>query len=249
MTARRKAPSALAAALLLCAAGRARGQEPTAELPALFSRIVESVGYTTDGPVDEDEVSRLVSIKPGEPLTEEATGSTIRHLFATRRFSNVRIDATAVEAGVDVTIHLFRAFRVNPLRFDDGVSVSKEDLRRVVPLSEGAVFQADELEEGAEALKRRLDAEGYITATVQPEVFFDRKTFDAEVIYHIEAGKPARTAPPLFDGETKPFSRDELLKRTRLDPGIDTGRHERARTRSGSRTTSENRAISAAPSS
>jgi len=228
LTARRRGPLALAAALLLSAAGRAFGQEPAAEPPALFGRIVQSVGYTTDGPVDRDEVSRLVSIKPGQPLTEGATGSTIRHLFATRRFSDVRIDATPAEAGVDVTIHLFRAFRVNPLRFDDGVSVSKEDMRRVVTLSEGAVFQAEELEEGAEALKRRLDAEGYVTATVQPEVFFDRKTFDAEVIYHIDAGKPARTAPPLFDGDTKPFTRGELLKKARLDPG-DRYRETRAR--------------------
>jgi outer membrane protein insertion porin family len=215
----RRAPLALAAAILLFAPGGAPGQAPAAEPPALFGRIVQSVGYTTDGPVDKDEVSRLVSIKPGQPLTEEATGSTIRHLFATRRFSDVRIDATPAQALVDVTIHLFRAFRVNPLRFEDGVSVSREDMRRAVPLSEGAVFQVEELEEGAKALKRRLDSEGYVTATVQPEVFFDRKTFDVEVIYHIDAGKPARTAPPLFDGDTKPFTREELLKKARLDPG------------------------------
>ena len=228
MTARRIGPLALAAALLLSAAGRARGQESPPEPAPLFGQDVNSVGYTSDGPVDEDEVRRLVSIKTGQVLTEEATGSTIRHLFATRRFSDVRIDAVRGEAGVDVTIHLFRAYRVNPLRFDDGVSVSKEDMRRVVPLAEGAVFQAEELEEGAEALKRRLDAEGYVTSTVQPEVFFDRKTFDAEVIYHIEAGKPARTAPPLFDGDTKPFTREQLLKKARLDPG-DRYRETRAR--------------------
>ena len=228
MTARRKGRLGLAAALLVFAAGRGLCQEPAGEPPALFGAIVQSVGYTTDGPIDRDEISRLVSIKPGQPLTEEGTGSTIRHLFATRRFSDVRVEATPAQAGVDVTIHLFRAFRVNPLRFDDGVSVSKEDMRRVVPLAEGAVFQAEELEEGAEALKRRLDAEGYVTATVRPEVFFDRSTFDAEVIYHIEAGKPARTAPPLFDGDTKPFTRDELLKRARLDPG-DRYRETRAR--------------------
>ena len=228
MSLRRIGPLGLAAVLLLSAAGGALGQVLPAEPSALYGRPVQSVGYTTDGPVDKDEVSRLVSIKPGQPLTEEATGSTIRHLFATRRFSDVRIEALPAEAGVEVTIHLFRAYRVNPLRFDDGVSVPKEDMRRVVPLAEGAVFQAEELEEGAEALKRRLDAEGYITATVQPEVFFDPKTFDAEVIYRIEAGKPARTAPPLFDGDTKPFTREDLLKKARLDPG-DRYRETRAR--------------------
>jgi len=213
--------------LLLAAAATAAGQEQT-EPPALYGRAVVSVGYTSDGPVDRDEVARLVSIKSGQPLTEEATGSTIRYLFATRRFSDVRVEAEPAEGGVAVTVHLFRSFRVNPLKFDDGVSISKEEMRRSIPFSEGSVFQSEELEEGAKALKRRLDAEGYIASTIQPEVFFDRKTFDALVIYHIDAGKPARTAPPLFDGETKPFTREELLKKAHLDEG-DRYRESKAR--------------------
>ena len=226
----RRGPAARPAALaflLLAIAGTAAGQ-PAAELPPLFGATVVSLAYTSDGPVDRDEVARLISIKAGQPLTEESTGSTIRHLFATRRFSDVRIEAERAEGGVAVTIHLFRSFRVNPLKFDDGVSVSREEMRRAVPFSEGAVFQAEELEEGTKALERRLDAEGYIAATVAPEVFFDRSTFDAEVIYHIEAGKPARTAPALFDGDTKPFTREELLGNTRLDQG-DRYRESKAR--------------------
>jgi outer membrane protein insertion porin family len=219
--------AASALALFLAAAGRAGAQPATAPQP-FFGQMVVTVAYSSDGPVDHDEVARLVTIKTGQPLTEEATGSTIRHLFATRRFADIRIEAEPAEGGVAVTILLFRSYRVNPLRFDDGVSVSKEELRRAVPFAEGAVFQAEELEEGETALKRRLDAEGYVNATVQPEVFFDPKTFDAEVIYHIEAGKPARTAPAFFDGDPKPFTREELLKKARLDPG-DRYRETRAR--------------------
>jgi outer membrane protein insertion porin family len=218
---------AAAALFLLAIAGTATAQ-PAAQLSPLFGATVVSLAYTSDGPVDKDEVERLISIRTGQPLTEEATGSTIRHLFATRRFSDVRIEAERAEGGVAVTVHLFRSFRVNPLKFDDGVSVSRDEMRRAVPFSEGAVFAAEQLEEGTKALKRRLDAEGYIAATVQPEVFFDRTTFDAEVIYHIEAGKPARTAPAFFDGDTRPFSREDLLRSARLDEG-DRYRESRAR--------------------
>ena len=223
----RPAARAAAAAILGAVAGIATAQ-PAAEPTPLVGATVVSLSYTSDGPVDKDEVRRLISIRPGQPLTEEATGSTIRHLFSTRRFSDVRIEAERSEGGVAVTVHLFRSYRVNPLKFDDGVSVSREEMRRAVPFSEGAVFQAEQLEEGTKALKRRLDAEGYIAATVAPEVFFDRSTFDAEVIYHIEGGKPARTAPPLFDGDTRPFTRDEILKSARLDEG-DRYRESKAR--------------------
>jgi outer membrane protein insertion porin family len=226
---RRAGPAApLAAGVILLALAGTAPAQPADEPPSFFGATVVSLAYTSDGPVDRDEVTRLVSIKTSQPLTEEATGSTIRNLFATRRFSDVRVEAERAEGGVAVTVHLFRSYRVNPLKFDDGVSVSREEMRRTVPFSEGAVFQAEQLEEGTKALKRRLDAEGYIAATVSPEVYFDRTTFDAQVVYHIEAGKPARTAPALFDGETKPFTREELLKSARLDEG-DRYRESKAR--------------------
>jgi outer membrane protein assembly factor BamA len=223
----RPSARAVLAAVLLAIAESAAAQ-PASEPQPLFGATVVSLAYTSDGPVDHDEVERLISIRVGQPLTEDATGSTIRHLFATRRFSDVRIEAERAEGGMAVTVHLFRSFRVNPLKFDDGVSVSREEMRRTVPFSEGAVFAADQLEEATKALDRRLDAEGYIAATVQPEVFFDRTTFDALVIYHIEAGKPARTAPALFDGDTRPFTREEILKSARLDEG-DRYREAKAR--------------------
>ena len=83
--------------------------------------------------------------------------------------------------------------------------MSRAELRRILPFSEGAVFDADLLPPGAAAIKRRLAEEGYLNADVSPDVDFDWKTFRARVVYRIEAGKPARVAAPFFDGKTAPF--------------------------------------------
>jgi len=189
------------------------------EAQDLFGRTIVSVSYTSEGPIETQEILGLVTLRAGEPLKDTDTGSTIRNLFATRRFSDIRIEAEPAGEGVAVTIHLFRAFRVNPLKFEDGVSLSREEMRRAVPFSEGSVFRADLLEEGAAALKRRAAAQGYINTQVFPEVTFDRETFEAQVIYKIEAGEPARVARALFDGETAPFTPQQLLEKARLDPG------------------------------
>ena len=214
---------ALLVAVLAAPAAPARAQ-------GAFGLPVASVAYTTDGPVNAEEIEGLVEIRAGQPLTETATGATIRNLFATERFSDVRIEATPTPAGegVTVVVHLFRSFRVRPLRFDDGVSLSREEMRRAVPFSEGSVFRADELEEGAAALKRRAASEGYVDAEVSPEVDFDREAFEARVTYVIDGGKPARVTRTLFDGETAPFTPDQLLRKARLDPG-DRYRESRAR--------------------
>jgi outer membrane protein insertion porin family len=176
------------------------------------------VAYTADGPVDNEEITRLIEIKAGVSLTEDATAATIRNLFATRQFSDVRIDAQDAPGGVAVTVELFRAFRVNPLKFS-GTPVSRQELRRIVPFTEGAVFQAEMLALGAAAIKRRLAEEGYLQAQVTPEVSYDRKTFNALVLYRVEAGKPAKVASLFFDGDTAPYTPSALEKKAHLRPG------------------------------
>ena len=51
----------------------------------------------------------------------------------------------------------------------DAARVAGEEMRRAIPFPEGSVFQPEELEEGASALKRRLDAEG-IRVAVPPTI-------------------------------------------------------------------------------
>lgn len=192
-----------------------------------FGKTVVSVAYTTDGTVDNEEVSRLIDVKAGRRLTEDETASTIRNLFATRLFSDVRIDAREVPGGVAVTVELFRAFRVWPLKFS-GTPVSRLELRRIVPPTEGAVFQAEALPLGEAAIKRRLAEEGYLQAQVTSEVSYDRTKFNARVLYRIVAGKPAKAASPFFDGDTAPYTPAALEKKAKLKPG-DRYRESKAR--------------------
>ena len=192
-----------------------------------FGKMVVSVSYTADGPVEKEEMTRLIAIQAGELLTEDATGTTIRNLFATRQFSNVRVEAHDAPGGVDVTVELYLAFRVFPVKFSTA-PVPRAELRRVLPFSEGAVFNADALAQGAAAIKRRLAEDGYLNAEVAPEATFDRKTFKAPVLYRIEHGKPAKAAAPFFDGSTAPYSAADLLKKARMKPG-DRYRDSKAR--------------------
>ncbi len=183
-----------------------------------YGKTIVSVSYTSDGPVDRDEVTRLIEVQAGRPLTENATAATIRNLFATRQFSDVRIDARDAPRGVAVTVELFRSYRVWPIAFSSA-PVPRAELRRVVGFAEGSVLQAEAVARGAVAIRRRLAEEGYLQARVAPEVSRDPATFDARVLYRIEAGKPARAAAPFFDGKIEPYTAALLEKRMRLKPG------------------------------
>ncbi|MEP6770018.1 MAG: POTRA domain-containing protein, partial [Acidobacteriota bacterium] len=168
-----------------------------------------------------------MDIRVGQPLTEKATGNSIRNLFATGHFADVQIETQTATGGLAVVIHLARSYRVRPLRFAHA-TLDRDELLRALSFSEGSVFQASEVEEGAAAIRRRLEAEGYLHAKVTPEVTFDRDRFRARVVYRIEPGKPARVAPAFFDGDTKPFTAEELRTKLHLDSG-DRYRESKAR--------------------
>ncbi len=212
----RPAIRALIAAALACAA-TARGVETPA---GLYGRTVESVAYTSDGPVDRREIEDLIAIRVGMPLTDAGTAATIRNLFGTRRFADVAVGAEASgEAGVAVTIHLWHAYHVSRIAFDGKTALSGEDLRQAVPFVAGGAFSASALEAGTSAIERRLAAEGYLHASVEPDVAFDPATFEVAVTYRIASGERARVAAPFFDGETAPFDAATLARKGKVREG------------------------------
>ncbi len=212
--------SVLASVALAALLGAAEGRAAAEVRPDLFGRPVESIAYSCDGPVDAREIGSLVAFRIGRPLTEDDTGATIRNLFATLDFADILIVAAELPGeGVAVTIHLWRSYRISDVEFDGKASLSREEMRKAVALQPRGPFNASALAEGASALERRLAADGYIRAAVDPEVTFDAGTFTARVVYHIAAGERARTAPAFFDGPIAPFAADTLVGRLKLKVG------------------------------
>jgi outer membrane protein insertion porin family len=207
----------LAPALLVLAA--LRPAAALAQADSLYGRTVVSVSYSSNGPVDRSDVERLVTIRVGFPLTDTETGQTIRNLFATRQFADVQVEATPADGGVAVRILLFRLFRVRALRFSGHRGLSRDELGRVLPFFVGSVYSAAEVEEGAAVIERRLLAEGFPRAVVQPQTIFDTLRFEARVAYRIESGARARVGPAIFLGPIEPFTAAELLSHARLKPG------------------------------
>lgn len=205
--------------LALCLAAVAAPATPEAP-PDLFGRPVSSVAYTCDGPADTREIGALVSFRVGRPLTEDDATTTVQNLFATLDFSNVLIEADPLpDGGVDVVIHLWRAYRVSRIAFEGRAHLSRLELLRAVPLQERGPFNAAALAEGASAIERRLVAEGFVHAAVEPEVEFDAATFTANVAYRIDAGDRARVAAPFFDGNVAPYAPELLVEKMKLKVG------------------------------
>lgn len=218
----RAAATFAAAAALLCALPAA-GQEG-----ALFGRTIASVAFDSDGPVDAREVGRLVELKAGEPLSEDAIRRSVQNLYATERFANVEIEGEPVPPErVAVLLHLFRAYRIAAIRFENR-PVGDDALRRVLGFPVGAPYQASEVLEGVDRLKRFLTTEGFASADVTARTEFDRSRFDAVVVYRIVPGPPTLLVAPILDGDPAPFSAQALVAAAKWKLGA-RYREERAR--------------------
>ncbi len=186
----------------------------------LAGRTIESVAYTTDGPVNQREVQRLIALEVGQPLSDGATAETIRNLFGTSQFSNVLVQAEpTASGGVAVTVHLWRAFTVRTIKFEGKTSFTREELRRAIPFAEGDPFAAGPLAAGATSIQRRLLTDGYLQPEVDPEVEYDRATFTVTVVYDIQAGARGLVTEPFFDGETTPFTAQALASEGKIRLG------------------------------
>jgi outer membrane protein insertion porin family len=211
-----------AAAAILCA-GPSSAQEA-----GLLGRTIASVAFVSDGPVDVREIGRLVELKAGEPLTEDAVRRSVQNLYATERYANVEIEGEpAAPERVDVILRLFRSYRVAAIRFENR-PVGDDALRRTLGYSIGAPYQSSEVLEGVDRLKRFLTTEGFASAAVTEATEFDRARFDATVVYRIEPGPPTLLVAPIFDGDPAPFSEAALVAASKLKVGA-RYREERAR--------------------
>jgi len=221
---------AAAAALVPAARLAAQSAAPSsaAQDTALLGRTITSVAFDADGPVDAEEVKRLVDLRAGRPLAEDSIRRSVQNLYATERFANVEVEGEAVAPDrVAVVLHLYRAYRIAAIRFEKR-PVADEALRRALGFSVGGPYQTAEVLEGVERLKRFLTTEGFADAAVSTRTEFDRGRFDATVVYRIVPGLPTLVVSPILDGDPAPFTPASLVAVSKLKIGS-RYREERSR--------------------
>jgi outer membrane protein assembly factor BamA len=72
---------------------------------------------------------------------------------------------------------------------EDALTIPKEELRLQFHLSEGEIFNVDELRKGIGRLSRIYGAQGFMDATVSPEFWMDHKTHTVTTALHVHEGR------------------------------------------------------------
>jgi outer membrane protein insertion porin family len=185
---------------------------------SLAGLVVTEIAVRSDSPYDAGLLAPQIPLNVGEPLTIRGLQTSISRLYATGDFQDIRVDGAPHEGGVALTFVVSLNYRIREISVV-GAGRNRQELQRRVQVRVGEVLSLSRIDRSADAVASRLADLGYLEATVDPETRFSRETNSAEVIFHVEPGQQAQIASVRFEGDTAPFTADQLIGRMRLRPG------------------------------
>ncbi|MEA2235288.1 MAG: translocation and assembly module TamB [Thermoanaerobaculia bacterium] len=192
---------------------------PTTTVAPLTHEIVTSVGFRADSGVDTSDFNKYVAVKIGEPLSIRNVQSSVRSLFATGNFRDIRVDSASSGNGIAVVFALYTNFRVTSIEFDGLGGPDRDRAMRTLTFHLGDVLSLNAVDHGAVAVQDVLKRTGYLDATVDPEISFVRVQSRASIIFHVTRGTPAMVGTVTIEGTTAPFTPQQLIEQMKRRPG------------------------------
>jgi len=148
-----------------------------------------------------EDFAASIAQKVGEPLDHGKIRETLKNLYATGRFQELRADANPVEGGIELVLGARATFFVGEVRVDGAPGVINPSvLVTGSRLRLGQPIEASGLQEARQRLTAVLAENGFYRARIVPNVQPDLETQTAEVVFSIDAGVPARLDKVEFQG-------------------------------------------------
>lgn len=219
----------VAAALLMgVAQGHAQAQQetPAGQVSSVTAQNVASPAenvvavriVTEDGRV-LSEVSTGLPISIGKPLDREQVAESIRALYRTGDYADLRAIATRVDSGVRVDFVVREQLFFNRVIIKGLVSPPSEaSAVAAVQLPLGEPYQADTVNEGLERLRELLREEGFYTAQVSAQTVPYTQTHQVDVLITLQPGPRARIKEIQLKNGTE-YRDAEILSRSKLKAG------------------------------
>jgi outer membrane protein insertion porin family len=169
----------------------------------MWGKKVAAIELQCDAVMSLSEFRPQVTQRVGEPLDRDKVSESLKNLFATGRFRDLRSEAEPKGDGV-VLIFVARA-----QYFSGGVSVEgapknleEQGLIMATHLRLGQPLTDEGLRTAEQRLSESLIENGYYQAKITHQVVPDSATEEAQIIFTIESGEQAKLSEINFEGET-----------------------------------------------
>jgi len=216
--------------LLLGAAGsfghagtEAEPKKDVTEAPVVAVRIV-----TQDGQVLSESPTGI-AVQIGKPLDRDEVAKSIRALYGTGDYADLKAVAIPVGSGVRLDFVVRENLFFNRVLIE-GLTAPPTDASAAaaMQLTLGHPFRKEEVDEGLARLRDVLKEEGLYTAQVSAENEPHPKTHEMDILLHIKPGPRARVGSIEMKNGTE-YPDSEILSRLKMKAGdeVTTARIQR----------------------
>ncbi len=205
--------------------GQGSGNQAARGEPAQGETVVSVRIVNEQGRVLSENPSGL-GIAPGKPLDAEALRESLRQLYRTGDYADLRAETTPVTGGVRLDFIVRENFFVNETRIEglkeppsEGVALAS------LRLNLGDIFRESDLTEALERLHQTLREDGFYNARLAPSLAPRPETHQMDITIRVEPGPRARAGEIRIVNHTE-YPDLQLLSRFKLRTGkeITTGR-------------------------
>ncbi len=190
-------------------------------IPAGEPPLVVAVRVVTEsGSVLEENPPQL-TIKPGQPFSREAESASLRELFRSGNYADLRAELADVPGGVRLDFVVRRNFfisrvQIQGLREPPSEALALSSLR----LNVGDTFRESDMKDALDRLRQTLEDDGLYQAVLTYEANPNFNSLEMDIVVHVTPGPRARIASISFQNQTE-FTDAELRDRLRLGRGTE----------------------------
>jgi len=194
------------------------GQEPAEAQGAPGTAIVRSIRIVRDDGKTLGENPPSLAVKLGEPLSPQAVAASIRTLYQTGDFADLRAEMFPLPDGIRLDFIVRENLFINQVVIHGLKPPPTEaSAASAMQLSLGQTYRSEDVAEGLGRLNETLKEEGLYQAKVTAEQVPHNETHQLDVIVQVDPGPRARLGTIQLLNNTE-FPDATLLKLFRLKP-------------------------------
>ena len=201
---------------LLCASPLAAQSGFSGEPP----RVVAVRVVAETGAVLEQNPSKL-TIQPGQPFSIEAESASLRELFRSGRYSDLRAELTDVPGGARLDFVVRQNLYINRVQIEGlheppGEALALSALR----LNVGDPFRDSDMKEALDRLRQTMEDDGQYLAKLDYVTTPHPDTLQMDIVVRVVPGLRARIGTIAIQNQTQ-FSNAELRSHVKLKEGAE----------------------------
>jgi outer membrane protein insertion porin family len=199
---------------LLCAGTlAAQNGVPGEPLRAVAVRVVAE-----SGAILEQNPPKL-TLQPGQPFSMEAESASLRELFRSGRYSDLRAELTDVPGGVRLDFVVRQNLYMNRVQIEGlheppGEALALSALR----LNVGEPFRESDMKEALDRLRQTLEDDGQYQAKLDYVATPHPETLQMDILVRVTAGPRARIGAITIQNQTQ-FANAEVRRQLKLKEG------------------------------